>query len=477
MMLASVLKSSRMGLVVALCAGLSVALGGPGYAQRREPPPSQAAVQYSYAPIVKKAAPAVVNVYVRSRVRAFTSPFANDPFFKRFFGEGFGLPRERIQSSLGSGVIISSDGVIVTNTHVVKGGKDTEIRVALSDKREFDARVVAQDDKTDLAVLKIEGGNGSYPFLEFANSDELEVGDIVLAIGNPFGVGQTVTSGIISALTRTEMAQSDSQVFIQTDAAINPGNSGGALVDMSGSLVGINTMIFSQTGGSVGIGFAIPSNLVRLFADNAIAGRKIERPWVGAQLETVTRDMAQSLGLERISGAVVVRLTDGGPAHKAGLALGDVIVSVDEFEVGDAHSVHYRMTTRGVGNTTKLRVIRKRKTIEIALPLVVAPKPGRDDVRNLSGNHPFDGARVSNILPSVADELNLAETEGAVIVAIRSGGIAARLGFQPGDIILQVGQTKITDVVALDKITREPQRIWRISINRGGRVMQLQLSG
>jgi Do/DeqQ family serine protease len=434
-------------------------------------------VQYSYAPIVKKAAPAVVNVYVRSRVRAFTSPFANDPFFKRFFGEGFGLPRERIQSSLGSGVIISSDGVIVTNTHVVKGGKDTEIRVALSDKREFDARVVAQDDKTDLAVLKIEGGNGSYPFLEFANSDELEVGDIVLAIGNPFGVGQTVTSGIISALTRTEMAQSDSQVFIQTDAAINPGNSGGALVDMSGSLVGINTMIFSQTGGSVGIGFAIPSNLVRLFADNAIAGRKIERPWVGAQLETVTRDMAQSLGLERISGAVVVRLTDGGPAHKAGLALGDVIVSVDEFEVGDAHSVHYRMTTRGVGNTTKLRVIRKRNTIEIALPLVAAPKPSRDDVRNLSGNHPFDGARVSNILPSVADELNLAETEGVVIVAIRSGGIAARLGFQPGDIILQVGKTKISDVVALDKITREPQRIWRISINRGGRVMQLQLSG
>jgi Do/DeqQ family serine protease len=417
-------------------------------------------------------------VYVRQRVRTFSSPFANDPFFQHFFGRGFGAPRERIQSSLGSGVIISADGVIVTNTHVVKGGADTEIRVALADKREFDAKIVAQDDKTDLAVLKIEAGNGmSFPFLGFADSDKLEVGDVVLAIGNPFGVGQTVTSGIISALTRTEMAQSESQVFIQTDAAINPGNSGGALVDMTGKLVGINTMIFSQTGGSVGIGFAIPSNLVRFFADNAMAGRKIERPWIGAQLETVTREMAQSLGLERVSGAVVVRLTDGGPAHKAGLVLGDVVVAVDEFEVSDAHSVHYRMTTRGLGKTAKLRVIRKREIVEIALPLVAAPKPGKDDVRNLSGNHPFDGARVSNILPSVADELNLAETEGVAIVAVRSGGIAARLGFQPGDVILQVGETKITDVVALDEITREPQRVWRVSIKRGGRVMQLQLSG
>jgi Do/DeqQ family serine protease len=463
--------------VVVACAGLIMAVPA-AQAQLREPPPSLAALQYSYAPIVKKAAPAVVNVYVRQRVRTFSSPFANDPFFQHFFGQGFGVPRERIQSSLGSGVIISADGVIVTNTHVVKGGADTEIRVALSDKREFDAKIVAQDDKTDLAVLKIEGGNGgSFPFLEFADSDKLEVGDVVLAIGNPFGVGQTVTSGIISALTRTEMAQSESQVFIQTDAAINPGNSGGALVDMTGKVVGINTMIFSQTGGSVGIGFAIPSNLVRLVADNAMAGRKIERPWIGAQLETVSREMAQSLGLERVSGAVVVRLTDGGPAHKAGLALGDVIVQVDSFDVADSHSVHYRMTTRGIGNTAKLRVIRKREVIEIALPLTAAPKPGRDDLRNLSGNHPFDGARVSNILPSVADELSLTETEGVVIVAIRSGGIAARLGFQPGDVILQVGQSKITDVVSLDEITREPQRTWRVSIKRGGRVMQLQLSG
>jgi Do/DeqQ family serine protease len=392
------------------------------------------------------------------------------------FGQGFGIPRERVQSSLGSGVIISADGVIVTNTHVVKGGTDTQIRVALADKREFDARVVVQDDKTDLAVLKIDSHEGNFPFLQFSNSDEIEVGDVVLAIGNPFGVGQTVTSGIISALTRTEMAQSDTQVFLQTDAAINPGNSGGALVDMQGKLVGINTMIFSQTGGSVGIGFAIPSNLVRLVADSAVAGRKIERPWLGAQIETVTRDLAQNLGVERISGAVVTSLSKTGPAAQAGLQLGDVIIRVDEFEVGDAHSVHYRLTTKGVGNKSRLGIIRNKQPVEVEISLVPAPKPGKDDVRNLSGNNPFDGARVSNILPSVADEFSLQEGAGVVIVAVRKDGLAARL-FQPGDIVLQVGKTKITDVVALDEITRTPQRVWELVIKRGERVLQFQLAG
>ena len=299
----------------------------------------------------------------------------------------------------------------------------------------------------------------------------------MLAIGNPFGVGQTVTSGIISALARTEMAQAETQVFLQTDAAINPGNSGGALVDMNGRLAGINTMIFSQSGGSVGIGFAIPSNLVRLFADNAVAGRKIERPWLGGQLETVTREMATQLKLDRVSGAVVVRLTNIGPAAKAGMQLGDVIVRVDGFEVGDSHSVLYRLTTRGVGNNSRIELIRDGKRMTIDVPLLPAPKPGKDDVRNLSGNHPFDGARVSNILPSVADELNLDETDGVVIVAVRCGGVAARLDFQPGDIIVQINNDKITDVIVLDQLTRTPQRKWSVTIKRAGRLMKLQMSG
>jgi Do/DeqQ family serine protease len=459
---------------LALCTAIAAAP-----AQDREVPLTREALQYSYAPIVKKATPAVVNVYVRSRVRTQVSPFANDPFFQRFFGGrgGFGLPQERIQSSLGSGVIISADGVIVTNTHVVKGGTDTQIRVALSDKREFDARIVAQDERTDLAVLKIEKGGKDFPFLQFADSDKIEVGDVVLAIGNPFGVGQTVTSGIISALARTEMAQAETQVFLQTDAAINPGNSGGALVDMSGRLVGINTMIFSQSGGSVGIGFAIPSNLVRLYTDNALAGRKIERPWLGGQLETVTRDKAALLKLDRVSGALVVRLTENGPAAKAGMQLGDVITRVDGFEVGDSHSVLYRLTTRGVGNDSRIELIRNGKVVLVEVPLLPAPKPGKDDIRNLSGNHPFDGARVSNIIPSVADELNLDETDGVVIVAVRSGGVAARLDFQPGDIIVQINNDKVTDVIALDQLTRTPQRMWSVTIKRAGRLMKLQMSG
>lgn len=462
-----------LGLLFTGCASLVAT------AQERIPPPTREAVQYSYAPIVKRATPAVVNVYVRSKVRTAVSPFANDPFFQRFFGGrgGFGLPQERIQQSLGSGVIISPDGVIVTNTHVVKGGTDTQIRVALFDKREYDARIIASDERSDLAVLKIEKGGNDFPFLKFADSDKLEVGDMVLAIGNPFGVGQTVTSGIISALARTEMAQSDTQVFLQTDAAINPGNSGGALVDMNGNLVGINTMIFSQSGGSVGIGFAIPSNLVRIYADSAVAGRKIERPWLGAQLETVDRDKAAMLKLDRVSGAAVMRLTSNGPAAKAGLLLGDVIVAVDNFEVGDSHSVLYRLTTRGVGNTSRIEVIREGKHVSLDVPLLPAPKPGKDDIRNLSGNHPFDGARVSNILPSVADEYNLDETDGVVIIAVKTGGVASRLDFQPGDIILQIGRDKITDVLMLDEITRTPQRMWSITIKRGGRTMKLQMSG
>jgi S1-C subfamily serine protease len=254
---------------------LLVALGAvPVAAQRKDVPPSREAAQYSFAPIVKKAAPAVVNVYVRARVQTFVSPFADDPLFRRFFGEAFGMPQERIENSLGSGVIVSPDGIVVTNNHVIKVGGAAEIRVVLADRREFDAKVILQDENSDIAVLRMEGGDGRFPYLEFENYDMLEVGDLVLAIGNPFGVGQTVTSGIISALARTEIAKSAAQVFIQTDAAINPGNSGGALVDMAGRVIGINTAIFSRSGGSHGIGFAIPSNLVKLYVDSAVTAAR-----------------------------------------------------------------------------------------------------------------------------------------------------------------------------------------------------------
>ena len=475
----------RQAHTLSLAGGLVAAVflaAGPGtsnsaLAQQKSPPPSREAAQYSFAPIVRKAAPAVVNVYVRSRVQTFNSPFADDPWFRRFFGEQFGQPSERVMSSLGSGVIVSAEGLVVTNTHVVKARGETEIRVALSDKREYDAKVIAQDDKTDIAVLKLENGDGKFPFLDFEDSDSLEVGDMVLAIGNPFGVGQTVTSGIISALARSDIGVSDAQVFIQTDAAINPGNSGGALVDMSGRLVGINTMIFSKSGGSVGIGFAIPSNLVKVYAESALSGRKVERPWLGAKLEAVTREIAEGLGLSRVAGAVVTRVSDKGPAANAGIEPGDVIMRVDGVEVTDARAVYYRLTTKGVGQTVKLSVIRKGKPLDIDIGLVAPPAAGKDDIKNLSGQHPLDGARVSNILPALADEMGLDQTEGVVVLSIRNGSISQNLGFRPGDIIVEIAGAPIANVAGLEAAVSGRKRLWQISVKRGERLLQLQVPG
>ncbi len=466
--------------LLAVAAIFGFAVASESQAQQKaekQVPPSRELVQYSFAPIARKASPAVVNVYVRRRVQAFSSPFANDPFFRQFFGDRFGRPSERVQSSLGSGVIVADDGTIVTNTHVIKGRGETEIRVALADKREYDARVVVQDDKTDIAILKIEGGTGRFPVIAFEDSDTLEVGDLVLAIGNPFGVGQTVTSGIVSALARTEIGKSDSQVFIQTDAAINPGNSGGALIDMSGRLIGINTMIFSQTGGSQGIGFAIPSNLVRLYVESTAAGRKVERPWLGALLEPVNREIAEALGLDRISGAVVSRVSNRGPGAAAGLQAGDVITRVDGFEVADPRAVYYRMTTRGVGNTSQIDLLRNSRPVTINLTLAAPPQPGKDDVRNLAGAHPFDGARVSNILPGLADELGIDEGDGVAIISLRPGSLAQRLGFQPGDVITELQRQPIAAIADLEQALATRQGTWIVGIRREGKAMLLQVPG
>lgn len=442
--------------------------------KNREVPRSREQIRYSFAPIVDKAAPAVVNVYVSSRVRTFASPFRNDPFFDFFFGDRFGQPSERMQSSLGSGVIVSPDGVIVTNTHVIKARGETEIRVALADKREFDARVLSQDEKTDIAVLKIDGDGKDFPYLEFENSDALEVGDLVLAIGNPFGVGQTVTSGIVSATARSQLRSE--AVFIQTDAAINPGNSGGALVDVDGRLVGINTAIFSRSGGSHGIGFAIPSNLVRLFVDGAVEGRKVERPWLGARLENVDRELAGALGLSRISGAIVTRIYGDGPASDAGLEPGDVITSVSGFEVSDARSVNYRLTTIGVGRNARLDVIRKGRPRTIEVALEAAPQPGANDIREFSGSNPLSGARIANILPTIAEQFDLDTLDGVVIVALTGRrAIAARLGFRPGDVIVEVSGRKVADLDELEDALSRPESVWHVVVRRDGRLLERRI--
>jgi len=336
---------------------------------------------------------------------------------------------------------------------------------------------VLKDARSDLAVLRIGDKKERFAAIDLGDSDALQVGDVVLAIGNPFGVGQTVTSGIISALGRTEVGNSDAQVFIQTDAAINPGNSGGALVDMAARVVGINTAIFSRSGGSHGVGFAVPSNMVRLVVDSAIAGHKLERPWLGAKLDTMTREMAEAMGIARVAGAIVTRVYDIGSAAQAGLQAGDVIVAVDGYEVADARAILYRLTTRGVGNRCRLDIVRKGRQLALEVALRAAPQAGKDDVRNLSGAHPFDGARVSNILPAVADELGLEDQEGVVILQVRPDSKAARIGFQAGDIIQQVGRKKIDTVGELEAVLREHQQVWLVQLKRGNQSVRLQLAG
>ena len=321
----------------------------PDLARAQTIPEDLAQLNFSFAPLVRATGPAVVNVYARTTVSSRgSSPFANDPFFRRFFGDdAFGAPRERVKNALGSGVIVDPTGLVVTNNHVVKNA--TDIRVVLPDRREFDATLVLADERTDLAVLRVDNKGRDLPAIALGDSDGLEVGDLVLAIGNPFGVGQTVTSGIVSALARTEVGISDYQFFIQTDAAINPGNSGGALIDMSGRLVGINTAIYSRSGGSIGIGFAIPSNMVSVIVRSAAEGGRVVRPWLGAELQDVTAEIADSLGLARPQGVLIVQVEAAGPFGKAALRQGDLVLAVDRHEVNSSQRAPVSHRDQGSG--------------------------------------------------------------------------------------------------------------------------------
>src|ERR1700675_1369288 len=341
--------------------------------QERRVPSSPAEVKWSYAPIVQRAQPAVVNVYAAKMVQN-RNPLLDDPIFRRFFGVP-GQGPEQMQRSLGSGVMVDPSGLVVTNVHVIEGAD--EVKVSLSDKREFEAEIVLKDPRSDLAILRLKDAKKKFPTLDFANSDELLVGDMVLAIGNPFGVGQTVTHGIISALARTQVGITDYQFFIQTDAAINPGNSGGALVDMTGKPAGVNTAIFSRSGGSQGIGFAIPANMVRVVVASAKSGGKaVKRPWLGARLQAVTPEIAESLGLKRPAGALVASVSPGSPAARAGLRTGDLITAIDGQAVDDPNAFDYRFATRPLGGTSQSDVPRGAKAIKLTVLLESAPDTG-----------------------------------------------------------------------------------------------------
>jgi Do/DeqQ family serine protease len=463
-----------MLIVRTVTALLVLIAAAPAFAQDRRVPTSAAEVRLSYAPIVQRVQPAVVNVYA-AKVVQNRNPLLDDPIFRRFFGVP-GQQPEQMQRSLGSGVMVDTSGLVVTNNHVIEGAD--QVKVSLSDKREFEAEIVLKDSRTDLAVLRLKDSHEKFPTLDFANSDELLVGDVVLAIGNPFGVGQTVTHGIVSALARTQVGITDYQFFIQTDAAINPGNSGGALVDMTGKLAGINTAIFSRSGGSQGIGFAIPANMVRVVVTSAKSGgTAVKRPWLGARLQGVTPEIAETLGLRLPTGALVANVVANSPAARAGLKPSDLVIAVDGQTVEDPNAFDYRFATRPLGGTAQIDALRAGKTVKLSVPLETAPDGGRNEMV-LTGRSPFQGAKVANISPALADELHLdADTAGVVITDLSDGGTAANVGFQKGDIITSVNNQKIAKTADLDKAARESARLWRITLVRAGQQINVTLGG
>lgn len=432
----------------------------------------------SYAPVVKRVSPAVVNIYTKRVVTRSVSPFSGDPFFQKFFGRAYGgLSRQQVESSLGSGVIVDPDGLVITNAHVIKGAQ--EISVGLNDGREFDAELALMDERSDLAVLRIAAEDEPMPYIQMRPSETLEVGDIVIAIGNPFGVGQTVTSGIVSALSRSTLNINDFNFFIQTDAAINPGNSGGPLVAMDGRVVGINTAIYSRDGGSLGIGFAIPSEMVNTVIASAKAGQGGEngviRPWIGVTAQAVTPDIADSLDLELPQGVLISGLHDISPAKKAGVEVGDVVMAVNDRPVRDPAEMRFRLATVPLGEEASFDVLRKgeRKTF-IITAMAPPDSPDRDETV-LEGPHPLNGVKVSNLNPAVAIEVGVKDDKGGVVVAgVNPHARSNRLA-RPGDLILSVNNHEVHSVDDLEKELIEGERNggWAFLIERGGRKTQV----
>ena len=421
------------------------------FSDNRIVPGDALAMKASFAPVVRTTAPAVVNVSARGTQQV------RDPFW--------GIPGQRQTGSVGSGVIVRADGVVVTNYHVINGMQ--QIRVVLNDRREFDARVVLADERSDLTVLQLEGVNERLPTLRIDDREEQEIGDLVLAIGNPFGVGQTVTNGIISALNRTETGISDSGSFIQTDAAINPGNSGGALVDMDGDLIGINTAIFSRSGSSSGVGFAVPATMVRRVVDSAVGGATtVVRPWLGVKGDPVSADIARSLGLDRPQGLVITEVYAGGPGARAGLGIGDIVTAIDGAEINNQGGLNYRIGTREPNDSVRVSVLRDGRAE--TLDARVQALPGDPDVGKavLIQSGGLSGAQALPLNPALADTLGLDPfASGVVLGRVDPRSYAARgVRLQGGDVILAVNGHVVTSPQQLEGLNRGAQ----VSVERRG---------
>ncbi len=456
-------------IVLSLAMGL---LASTGAMAQTAVPQSEAQITLSFAPVVKQAAPAVVNIFAKRIVQESASPFAGDPFFGQLFRD-YAQTVPRVQNALGSGVIVSPDGLIVTNYHVV--GKASEIRVALQDRQEYPAEVVLEDPTADLAVLRLKGAQ-NLPYLKFRNSDTVEVGDLVLAIGDPFGVGQTVSNGIVSGLARSLSVGQGRGYYLQTDAPINPGNSGGALIDMQGRLVGINSAILSRSGGSNGIGFAIPANMVKAFLDQAEQGAKhFVRPWAGIAGQTVDASLADSLGLTRPEGVLVSAIEPQSPFAKAGVKTGDVIVAVAGAPVNSPQELAFRLTEAGLGKSAKISYLQGGQSHDAEIALTPPPDtPPRDEI-TISSDVVFRGLTVERINPAVISELALPPDAQGVVVS-HADDLAAQVGLQKGDILLSVNGQAIRSPQDVRAAARDQRRFWQVDLLRGGNQLQLRFS-
>lgn len=437
----------------------------------RRAPADAASMKLSFSPVVKKAAPAVVNVASRRVVQRRV-----DPFWDFFMGGG-GQGGSQVQGSLGSGAIVRADGVIITNHHNIDGMSD--ITVQLADRREFPATVLLDDPRADLAVLKIDTKGEKLPVMAIDDQDQMEVGDLVLALGNPFGVGQTVTNGIVSALARTDVGAANFGSYIQTDAAINPGNSGGPLVDMDGDLVGINTFIISRSGSSSGVGFAIPAAVVRQVVSAALGGgHSVVRPWLGVKGQPVTGDIAKSLGMSTPRGVLVAQVYPGSSADRAGLKEGDVILSIDGRAVNDEGGGAFAIGTHKVGDRVPMQIHRNDREQTLTVRAEAAPETPARDERTLSGANPFNGATVVNLSPAVAQDLDVDPFVGrGVLVTKIGGGYAANIGLQPGDFIREVNGRAVNTVADLNAAAKLPTRNWVVTIERNGQRITARFSG
>jgi serine protease Do len=413
-----------------------------------------------FAPVVARALPAVVNISSSKKVKTesgATSPFFSDPFFRQFFGNQFGQqfqgPRERLEKSLGSGVIVSPDGYILTNNHVVEGA--TDVKVSLSDKREFKAKIIGTDKKTDIAVLKIEASG--LPTLVLGDSDKVRPGEFVLAIGDPFGVGETVTMGIVSATGRGNLDIEDYEDFIQTDAAINPGNSGGALIDTRGELVGINTAILAGGGGgNQGIGFAIPINLARQIMGQILKTGHVVRGYLGVLIQPVTPGLAKAFGLSEVEGALVGDVNADSPASRAGLQKGDVIVALNGVPVRDSLELRLKVAQMAPGTDVKVGIVRNGEHKDVTVKLGELKEQAQASPSTGGESGPLAGVKVENLTPDIANQIGVPPgTIGVVIDEVASASPAAQAGLARGDVIEQVNHQPVPNAGAFDRAVRE----------------------